>query len=83
MKGRDTDEGSECGMEMSKAEEFGGHKAGNKSCVYSSDSEGNLKPKNEVREGMVSFWMQREKVAWSTAEKLTDEHISKMPIWKR
>ncbi|MHA2222752.1 MAG: zinc ribbon domain-containing protein [Candidatus Thorarchaeota archaeon] len=71
-----------CGMTMEKSEEFGGHKVGNKSCVYCSDSEGILKPKNEVREGMVNFWMQRESIDRSTAEEKTDEYMSKMPAWK-
>jgi thioredoxin-related protein len=67
---------------MTKAEEFGGGKLGNKTCVYCSDSEGNLKPRNEVREGMVNFWMQRENIDRSTAEKKTDEYMSIQPAWK-
>ncbi len=67
---------------MTKPEEFGGHKVGNESCVYCSDSEGKLKPKNEVREGMVNFWMQREKIDRATAEKKTDEYMDSMPAWK-
>ncbi|MHA2024453.1 MAG: zinc ribbon domain-containing protein [Candidatus Thorarchaeota archaeon] len=71
-----------CGLTMDKAEEFGGHKVGNKSCVYCSDSKGNLKPKNDVREGMVQFWMQRESIDRTTAEKKTDEYMKTMPAWK-
>ena len=67
---------------MTKPEEFGGHKVGNKSCVYCSDSEGKLKPKNEIREGMVKFWMQRENIDRATAEKKTDEYMDSMPAWK-
>lgn len=67
---------------MTKAEEFGGGKLGNKTCVYCSDREGNLKPRNEVREGMIHFWMQREKIDRSTAEKKTDEYMSNQPAWK-
>lgn len=67
---------------MTKPEEFGGHKVGNKSCVYCSDSDGKLKPKNEVREGMVKFWMQRENIDRATAEKKTDEYMDSMPAWK-
>ncbi|MFX1262755.1 MAG: zinc ribbon domain-containing protein [Promethearchaeota archaeon] len=71
-----------CGMTMTKAEEFGGGKLGNKTCVYCSDGEGNLKPRNEVREGMINFWMQRENIDRSTAEKKTDEYMSIQPAWK-
>jgi hypothetical protein len=69
-------------MTMEKPEEFGGHKVGNSSCVYCSDSEGNLKPRNEVREGMIQFWMQREEIDRDLAEKKTDEYMSSMPAWK-
>lgn len=69
-------------MEMAKAEEYGGHKVGNKTCVYCSDSEGKIKQKNEVREGMIQFWMQRESIDRSSAEKKTDEHMKTMPAWK-
>jgi hypothetical protein len=67
---------------MHKAEEFGGGKMNNSSCVYCSDSEGNLKPRNEVREGMVQFWMKRENIDRKTAEKKTDEYMSSQPAWK-
>lgn len=67
---------------MTRAEEFGGGKINNSSCVYCSDSEGNLKPRNEVREGMINFWMQRENIDRKTAEKKTDEYMSAQPAWK-
>ena len=72
-----------CGMDMSKPEEFGGGKVCNKSCVYCSDTEGNLKPRNEVREGMIHFWMQREKIDRAAAEKNVDEYMAKMLAWKK
>ncbi|MHA1938943.1 MAG: zinc ribbon domain-containing protein [Candidatus Thorarchaeota archaeon] len=71
-----------CGMTMHKPEEFGGGKLDNKTCVYCSDSDGNLKPMNEVREGMIHFWMQRESIDRKTAEKKTDEYMSIQPAWK-
>ncbi len=67
---------------MNKPEEFGGNKPGNKSCVYCSHPDGTLKPKNEVREGMTRFWMARDNLDRTAAEKKTDEHMSKMPAWK-
>ncbi|MFW9984034.1 MAG: zinc ribbon domain-containing protein [Candidatus Hermodarchaeota archaeon] len=72
-----------CGMDMTKPEEYGGGKEGNESCVYCSDSEGNLKPRNEVREGMIKFWMQRENIDRDAAEKNVDEYMAKMPAWKK
>lgn len=72
-----------CGMPMVKPEEFGGEKLGNPSCVYCSDKDGSLKPKNVVREGMIQFWMSREKLDRATAEKRTDDHMAQMPAWKK
>ena len=69
-------------MPMTKPEEFGGHKLDNPSCVYCSSAEGELKPRNEVREGMIRFWMERETIERREAEKKTDEHMAGMPAWK-
>ena len=71
-----------CGLTMSEAEEFAGGKVGYNVCVYCGDSDGNLKPKNEVREGMINFWMKRENIDRKTAEKKTDEYMSTQPAWK-
>ncbi|MFW9845928.1 MAG: zinc ribbon domain-containing protein [Candidatus Thorarchaeota archaeon] len=71
-----------CGMAMQKPEDFGGGKLNNKTCVYCSDNEGNLKPRNEIREGMIQFWMQRESIDRKTAEKMTDEYMGTQPAWK-
>lgn len=70
-------------MTMIKPEEFGGQNPENESCVYCSEADGSLKPRNAVREGMIQFWMQRESIDRSTAEEKTDEYMAKMPAWKR
>ena len=69
-------------MPMEKPEEFGGGNTQNMSCVYCSNDDGSLKPRNTVREGMIEFWMSREKLDRAGAEKKTDDHMSKMPAWK-
>lgn len=71
-----------CGMPMTKPEEFGGGKKGNPSCVYCSNEDGSLKPRNIVRENMVKFWMSRESLDRAKAEKFTDDFMAKMPAWK-
>jgi hypothetical protein len=71
-----------CGMAMTKPEEFGGGKLGNPSCVYCSNEDGSLKPRNTVREGMIQFWMSREKYNRTKAEQFVDDYMSKMPAWK-
>ena len=69
-------------MEMTKPEEFGGGKQGNPSCVYCSNEDGSLKPRNTVREGMIQFWISREKYDRTKAEQFVDDYMSKMPAWK-
>ena len=71
-----------CGMPMTKPEEFGGGISDNPSCVYCSNKDGSLKPRNVVREGMIQFWMSRENLDRTAAEKATDERMAKMPAWK-
>ncbi|MHA2423496.1 MAG: zinc ribbon domain-containing protein [Candidatus Thorarchaeota archaeon] len=71
-----------CGMGMEKPEEYGGGKIGNSSCVYCSNEDGSLKPRNVVRENMIKFWMSRENIDEPTATEKTDEYMAKMPAWK-
>jgi len=69
-------------MGMSKPEDFGGKDTKNESCVYCSNEDGSLKPRNVVRENMVNFWMSRENIDRPAAENKTDEYMSQMPAWK-
>ena len=68
---------------MTKPEDFGGKNPENESCVYCSNPDGSLKTRNVVREGMIQFWMGREKLDRPAAEKAVDEHMAKMPAWKK
>jgi len=70
-------------MAMTKPEDFGGGKVGNSSCVFCSDEDGSLKPRNVVREGMIKFWAERENLDQTTAEKFVDDYMAKMPAWKK
>lgn len=68
---------------MNEPEDFGGGNTDNDSCVYCCTPDGKLKPRNEVRESMIQFWMQREKIDRAAAEKNVDEYMAKMPAWKK
>jgi hypothetical protein len=72
-----------CGMPMTKPEDFGGTNMANESCVYCSHTDGSLKPRNVVRDGMIEFWMSREHVGRPVAEKAVDEYMAGMPAWKK
>jgi thioredoxin-related protein len=71
-----------CGMPMQKKEEFGGGNEENKYCVYCTDAQGNLKSRDEVRQGMIGFYMQMKNATKEEAEKIVDEQMAKMPAWK-
>ena len=72
-----------CGMPMEKKEDFGGGKAGNKYCRYCTDSRGKLKSREDVRRGMVEFYMKSEKKTREAAEKQVDFYMKKLPTWRR
>ncbi len=71
-----------CGMPMEKKDDFGGEKEGNKYCKHCTYPDGNLKPRHEVREGMIKFYMKMKHMPRAEAEKFVDEHMAGMPAWQ-
>jgi uncharacterized glyoxalase superfamily protein PhnB len=70
-----------CGMPMSKVEDFGGGNPESLYCVHCSKSDGSLKSREEVFEGMVNFMMTSHKMDRETAERTVEERMSTMPAW--
>jgi hypothetical protein len=70
-----------CGMPMTKPEDFGGGNPENLYCVYCSKSDGSLKTREEVFEGMVNFMMMSQKMDRKAAESAAKERMAKMPAW--
>ena len=70
-----------CGMPMTKPEDFGGGNPENLYCAYCSKTDGSLKSREEVFEGMVNFMMMSQKIDKGTAESAARERMSKMPAW--
>ena len=71
-----------CGMPMKTTEEHGGGDINNPYCKYCTDAEGKLKSMEEVREGMIQFYMKSQGKSREEAEKFVDAHMCKMPAWK-
>ena len=71
-----------CGMPMKDLSQHGGGEINNPYCIYCADESGNLKPREQVREGMIGFFMKSENKSREEAERFVDEHMSKMPAWK-
>ena len=53
-----------------------------KYCEYCADSEGNLKPRAEVREEMIAIYMKTKKKTREEAEEFIDYYMSTMPAWE-
>ena len=71
-----------CGMPMKVAKDHGGKDTNNPYCVYCTDEAGKLKSRQEVREGMIRFYMSQMAKSREEAEKSVDEHMKNLPAWK-
>lgn len=64
-----------------KAEQRGGGRLDNPYCLYCTNPQGELKPREAVREGLVHVFMRAERLERGRAEKLADSHLTRMPAW--
>ena len=71
-----------CGMPMTKTSEFGGGREDNRYCSHCTYSNGELKSRHEIREGMIVYYMKMKRIDRRSAEQFVDEHMSKMPAWQ-
>jgi putative hemolysin len=69
-------------MLMKEVHERGGGIPGNRYCVYCCDRKGDLKSRDEVREGMIQFCVKTTGKAREEAAFIVDEKMSSMPAWK-
>ena len=52
-----------------------------KYCKYCTDEHGNLKSREDVREGMINLYIRLKNLPREDAEKFVDEYMKKMPAW--
>ncbi len=71
-----------CDMPMEKPEDHGGEKEDNPYCRHCTDENGNLKSREEIREGWIQFHMKSTGKSREETEKEIDEQMKKMPAWK-
>ena len=71
-----------CSMPMKKAEEHDSGDIKNPYCVYCTDKTGKLKSRQEVREGMIQFYMSQMGKTKKEAGKFVDKQRKKFPAWK-
>jgi len=70
-------------MPMESASIYGGGNVNNKYCKYCTTSDGKLKSRAEVRAGMIKYMMKAEKRNEAEAQRLVDEHMKRMPAWRK
>ncbi len=70
-----------CGMPMINTEDYGAMNPANVYCVHCSKSDGSLKSREEVYEGMVNFMMTSQNMDRATAEVAAREYMAGMPAW--
>ncbi len=72
-----------CGMPMTTKEEFGGGKMDNLYCIHCTTPEGDLKPFEEVLEGLTTFVMDVMEVNdVDAAREIARENLKTMPAWQ-
>ncbi len=71
-----------CGMPMETPEMHGGGIERNPYCVYCTDAQGHLKSRQQVREGMIRFYMDAMGKSRAEAEHVVDVTMADLPAWR-
>jgi len=71
-----------CGMAMASPSDFGGRKVGNKYCRHCAYPDGGLRPRYEVSENMVLYYMKTKKMEHTEAERYVEEIMAACPAWR-
>jgi hypothetical protein len=69
-------------MPMHQPSQHGNADPGNPYCIYCTDLAGNLKPRSEIREGMIQYTMKLEDWQRDKAETAVDRNMSRLPAWQ-
>jgi hypothetical protein len=72
-----------CGMPMLNPSDFG---ASNPECRYCKNctypGKTDLRPRYEIKEGMIKYYMKAKRWDRPEAEKFVDEYMAGMPAWQ-
>lgn len=72
-----------CGMPMVRLEDHGGGRLDVHYCKYCTDAQGELKPREQVRQGMIDLMVTARRKSIEDAEKFVDNFMKKMPAWRK
>jgi hypothetical protein len=71
-----------CGMPMEAPEDHGAGDINNPYCKYCTDEQGNLLPRETVKENIINFHIKTSGKTREEAEIETDNLMAGMPAWK-
>ena len=71
-----------CGMVMNQPSQHGNGDPSYPYCIYCTDFAGNLKSRNEIREGMIQYTMKLEDWTREQAEREVDRQMARLPAWQ-
>jgi len=69
-------------MLMTGLSDFGGRKVNNRYCKHCTYSNGEIRPRHEVRENMVLYYMKMKKQERSEAEQYVDGIMASCRAWQ-
>lgn len=67
---------------MEKPDDYGGSNASNLYCKHCTDAQGNLLPRETVRQNMINFYNRTMGQAPEQAAAEVDKIMAKMPAWQ-
>jgi hypothetical protein len=71
-----------CGMPLEKKEDFANGDENSDFCLYCVNTNGSIKPVEEIFEGGVQFFMSQTGNDRNMAEKITRKNMNQQPYWK-
>jgi outer membrane biosynthesis protein TonB len=72
-----------CAMPLNSPSDHALGNEQNPYCAHCADANGNLKSKEEVREGMINYYTQTEGKTREEAERVVDAHMGMQPAWQQ
>jgi hypothetical protein len=71
-----------CGMPLAKKEDFARGDEKSNFCIHCVNTDGSVKPCEDIFEGGVQFFLSQIKGDRKIAEKITRKNMSKQPYWQ-
>jgi hypothetical protein len=70
-----------CGMPMTQPSQHAKGDPENPYCIYCTNAAGDLKPRDEIREGMIQYVMKLENWPRDQAAADVDRKMAELPAW--